>query len=169
MKLTAEEETSRQIKKATACACRLLGAREYSLKQLKQKLHLKGYSTEATQAAIEFVRENGWLDERRFCESFVRAKLSRGLGLKRICYELQQNGIVQDMIHQVMENFDICWQDQCDQVAARKVANSALTAAPKDRMKLERFLTYRGFDGAEIRKSISEQLIKSGEKTCEHE
>lgn len=145
----------KRINKAIAYASRLLGMREYSEKLLRQKIVIKGYLQEEAQSVIDYLLENNWLSDERFCQTFVRSKANRGKGPVRIAFELTDKGISSQLQHQVMEELDIDWQACCDQVAERKVNSSQLQNKLQDRQKLERFLRYRGFSGEQIRSSTN--------------
>jgi len=147
-----------KVNKAIAYACRVLGMQEHSQKSLGQKLKLKGYNSPEIAQAIEFLLENNWLSEQRFCEVFIRSKINRGQGLTRIQYELARKGISQPMIEQTLSRVEVNWQRECDQVTLRKIRASSIESNMKDRQKLERFLRYRGFSGEQVRKSMNKYI-----------
>ena len=150
----------KRVNKAISYACRLLGMREYSNKSLREKLKSKGYDLLESEQAVTYLLENNWLSDQRFCEVFIRSKISRGQGLNRIQYELVQKGISQRLIEQSLSALEINWQAQCDEITRRKMESAVLENNLKDRQKLERFLRYRGFSGEQIRKSINQYINK---------
>lgn len=159
----------KRVNKAISYACRVLAMREYSEKQLRQKIYDKGYDIAETEQTIQFLLENNWLSDRRFCESFVRSKVSRGIGLLRLRYELADKGISSEMLESVLAEQSICWQDACDNVTIKKVATNSFQNTIKDRLKLERFLKYRGFSGEQVRKSVDKFINQAGVKPGEHD
>ena len=161
-------EIAKQVNKAIAYACRLLGVREYSRKMIRGKLADKGYDAEIASQVIEFLIENGWQSDERFCESFIRGRAAKGQGLKRIQFELTQKGIDEMMVQTVLESLAIDFQAVCDSVAAKKVAIVKDIRDIKKRLKVERFLQYRGFLNSEIRKTMDKQIKVMGETTGEH-
>ena len=148
----------KRVNKAIGYACRVLGMREYSQKSMRQKLQLKQYNSAEIDQTIEFLLENNWLSDQRFCDVFVRSKVNKGQGQARIQYELSQKGISQLMIEQAILEQDIDWQVVCDDVAKRKVDSASIKNNIKDRQKIERFLRYRGFSGEQIRKSMNKYI-----------
>lgn len=159
----------KRVNKAISYACRVLGMREYSEKMLRQKISAKGYNIDETDQVIEFLLENNWLSDWRFCECFVRSKVARGQGLLRIRFELADKGISILILESVLAELSICWQDACDNVTIKKMTSSSLQNTPKDRLKLERFLRYRGFSGEQIRKSVNKYINQAGVKPGEHD
>jgi regulatory protein len=150
--------STKRINKAIGYACRLLGMREYSQKSLRLKLTQKGYIDQEIEATVEFLLDNNWLSDLRFCEVYIRSKANRGQGLQRICFELKSKGITQEMINQVLVEEPVDWQKVCDETCERKAANSGSMLELKTQQKLERFLRYRGFTGEQIRSSIKAYL-----------
>jgi regulatory protein len=158
--IIASEFDPKRVNKAISYACRVLGMREYSEKSLRLKLKQKSYESIEIEKAIEFLLENNWLSDQRFCEVFIRSKINKGQGLSRIQYELNQKGITQSLIDQSLLKQDINWQKICNEVTIRKVNSVLLENNMKDRQRLERFLRYRGFSGEQIRKSIQKYINK---------
>lgn len=163
------EKKAKRINKAIAYASRLLGMREYSQKGLRQKIIIKGYEPQEAEQVIQYLLENNWLNEQRFCESFVRSKASRGQGLSRIRFALSDQDISGDTLEQVLEELAIDWQFICDDVTKRKVLSSSLQNNMKDRHKLQRFLRYRGFTGEQISLSTSKYLNIAGVNSGGHD
>lgn len=161
-------EFTRQVNKAVAYACRLLGVREYSHKMISGKLLDKGFEREVAIHALEVLAENGWLSDERFCSAFIRSRVAKGQGLKRIQFELGQKGIGSTLRDSVLEALEIDWQDACDLAAEKKVALIKDITELKSRLKIERFLQYRGFSSTEIRNAMNKQIKHKGETTGEH-
>jgi len=159
----------KKVNRAIAYASRLLGMREYSQKTLFDKITGKGFEREIAQQAIEFLKENNWLSDQRFCESMVRGKVAKGQGMSRISYELVQKGVAKSLVEDVLAEMNVDWQQVCNKVTAKKMAISPLTKDIKSRQKIERFLRYRGFTSSEIRRSIEHNLNNMGETTGEYD
>lgn len=56
-------------------AVKLLASRSYSTRKLREKLRMKGYLAEETDAAIEKLKEKRLLDDQRFADGFVRSRI----------------------------------------------------------------------------------------------
>lgn len=166
--LPESPEFAKQVNKAVAYACRLLGIREYSKKLIKGKLREKGYEPDVTSRTLEILVENGWLSDQRFCSAFVRSRVAKGQGLMRIQFELSQKGISGAMFESTIESLEVDWQAICDATAKKKIASVKDIKDLKDRLKVERFLQYRGFSNSEIRIAMKKHIKRMGEITGEH-
>lgn len=150
-----DSSDAKLINKAIAYSTRLLASREYSRKSLTLKLRSKGYSIGQSNAALDYLVENNWQSDQRFCESFIRRRVLKGQGETRISYELSQHGLQNAMISKAFEEEPVDWQALCDQVCDKKSASLVSGEPLKNKIKLERFLKYRGFSSEQIRNSIS--------------
>lgn len=162
------------VQKAISSGCRMLAIREHSEKQIRTKLIKKGYSQEAVNASVTYLIDENWLSESRFCNAFIRSRASKGQGLVRINFELQQQGILQSLINAQLGLEDIDWQQVCEDTLLKKLcSNSKKISAgrigftePKpiplnnnERAKLESFLRYRGFSSEQIKRAVKRNLI----------
>ncbi len=92
----AEEHAEKLInddhKRAASKAMQLLLYRQRTEKELRAKLYEKGFSEEASEAAIAYVKSFGYLDDRRYAEVYLHSqkeKKSRAV----IRRELQDKGV----------------------------------------------------------------------------
>ena len=75
-------------------ALHLLGRRELSVKQLRERLRERDHSAEDVDRAIALLLENRALDDARVAAAYVRTALAvKGRGRLRIRRELQEMGI----------------------------------------------------------------------------
>jgi len=175
--------------KAINSACRMLGIREHSEKQIRIKLIKKGFDKKEIIDAIEFLYQSSWLSNERFCGAFIRSKVGKGQGKVRIEYELLQNEIAQNLIDDAFGQENVNWQFECEKVLTKKIltycsankighesagyndisaeiflddevkiANSKLDFNHK--LKIERFMKYRGFEQDQIKKAFSKTNIQ---------
>jgi regulatory protein len=87
---------------------------------------------------------NGYLDEHRFTEAYIRSRRERGYGPMRIGLELEARGISADLIQQHLDMNDPDWVIRKEQVRQKRFG----TTEPKDfpeKARQLRFLQYRGF------------------------
>ncbi len=180
-------EIAQEIKCAIHSACRMLAIREHSRQQMRLKLIKKGFGDEAINHCIEHLIDENWLSEIRFCNSFIRSKVSKGQGLTRIESELLRLNIHQTVIEQQLDIEDIDWQQNCDQVLVKKIRqlsglfgtmisvpvnfsddsnqNKLIVKTSKQKTKLENFLRYRGFSTEEIRIAIKKYVSTDQSRT----
>jgi len=164
------ENISKTLNGAIASSCRMLAIREHSEKQLRLKLQKKAYAQDVISACVEYLVKEDWLSDERFCNGFIRSRVEKGQGLRRIAYELKHQNIGSDVIHEQLEREKIDWQALCEKVLEKKIRQATTelfvdateTATTRDRMKpaqrkkLEGFLQYRGFSGDQIARAFSQ-------------
>lgn len=100
---------------------------------------------------------NGYLDEQRFVENFIRSHQHKGHGPQRIIAELQARGIPAEMIAEHIEINDNAWLDEALRIWHKQFKGKQ----PKDfkeRAKQMRFLQYRGFTYEQIMRVINLKL-----------
>ena len=78
-------------------AAGLLDVRGYTAAALMEKLLARGYSREASQEAIEKLKEYGYINDEAYAESLARRAADSGRGSRRIAYELKEKGIDKDL------------------------------------------------------------------------
>jgi len=165
VEVSTSEEQTEAIKKAISSACRMLAIREHSKKQIGEKLARKGFGSETIQTTLRYLIDENWLNENRFCSSFIRSKSAKGQGLLRIETELRQQNISQDCIRQTLIEEPVDWQNICEQTLLKKIRAYSVTDKNlikedfAQRVKLEKFLKYRGFSAEEIKTAFNCCLV----------
>ncbi len=82
-----------------ATALRLLGRREHSGKELRDKLKLRGYSPENINSVTENLIELNLLSDERFTEVYVRSRIKyKKKSPRAIYYDLLKKGVDKDLI-----------------------------------------------------------------------
>ncbi|WP_211829164.1 regulatory protein RecX [Kistimonas asteriae] len=122
----------------------LLSRREHSRKELWQKLRNRAETPEMLEVVLGTLEADRLLSDERFAESFVRSRVSRGLGPTRIKQELLQKGIAADLVSMQLEAFDEDWLQQAQDVNVKKFGTTPVKD-PKEKAKRVRYLQYRGF------------------------
>ncbi|HXK11315.1 MAG TPA: regulatory protein RecX [Vicinamibacteria bacterium] len=75
-------------------ALRRLGRRDHSVAELRRALLDRGHGPDETEAAIERLRAERYLDDRGFAERFARSRMvHQGLGRARVRQGLVQRGV----------------------------------------------------------------------------
>ena len=73
---------------------KLLGGRAASMGELRAKLRLRAAAAEDVETTISRLKDCGYLDDRRFAESFTAARLqNQGLGQRRVIQELRRHRV----------------------------------------------------------------------------
>jgi len=168
MTASDNRETRRPRKPATALqyAVRLLSARPYSEKKLREKLAAREYERGEIEYALRRLREERLLDDRRFAEEFVRARLSlRPRAAAVLMRELRQRGIAGPLAKSVAE--ELAPRDS-DAELARELIRRKQTAyknldPEKRHRRLSSLLARRGFSYDTIRSVLREEYLEPEE------
>ena len=92
-------------KRAKLRCMNLLQSRDYTRKQLEDKLLQGEYPQECIEAAIAYVESYGYLDDLRYAKDFIEYHIdSRSRG--RMEMDLMRKGIGRDLIRQAFEELD---------------------------------------------------------------
>lgn len=141
-----------------ASAMRLLNVRWHARRELERKLALRGYAPSAIDETTERLAREGWIDDRRFADEYVRSRLQRRVAKRRIELELERLGVDGGIVREaVTEGFDEETERQQIMALARRkadeiVARSGIESlhAEVGRRKLSQALFRRGYDGSDV-------------------
>lgn len=114
-----------------------------------RKLELRQFDSLTALTVAEYCQQQGWQDDLRYAESYVRLRSQKGYGPRRITSELKERGVDQAIIHSVLAEADVQWHSVAESLLAKRMKLCSETS-PKERAKQQRFLLYRGFDMAEV-------------------
>lgn len=146
-------------------AVRMLAMRDHSELELRRKLatpsrfskdlEQEAVRPEEIEQVIHACREHNWLDDSRFAVRFIESRYRKGYGAQRIRQEMQQKGVGREEIDSAFMAFDGDWVALARDVARRKFG-TPLPAGFPEKIKVQRFLQYRGFYMEEIQQIYSE-------------
>lgn len=97
-----ELQTQVLPKRAKLRAMNLLKSRQYTEKQLMDKLLLGGYSQEIAQEAVSYVKAYHYVDDARYAYDYILCRLESH-SLKEIEQKLMQKGIGRELIRSAIE------------------------------------------------------------------
>lgn len=126
----------------------LLSRRDYSERELRQKLGQKEYAADEIEHAIAKVQDNQWQSDERFCASFIRNRAAQGYGPLRIKQELRQKGIADWLVGQELENSEIDWFEKAECLFTKKCPSEWNL---KTKQKMWRYMLSRGFQADHFR------------------
>jgi regulatory protein len=83
-------------------ALRALGGRAHSSGELRDKLRRRAENDQDVDAVLAKLKESGYLNDRRFAESYAAARLqNQGLGKMRVLRDLRQRRVAPKLAEQV--------------------------------------------------------------------
>jgi regulatory protein len=138
---------------------RLLARREHSQKELLNKLALRGFSRDDAQPVIDELAEQGWQDDLRYAEDYVRFRIRKGYGPIRVKQELKQNGIAAVDLESIVREEAGSWIALLEQVYSKKYPHDTVLDR-SEWAKRSRFLLHRGFSGAMVNALFNELNIR---------
>jgi regulatory protein len=126
----------------------LLARRDFTPRELHDKLAARGFEVAASSSAIEALVREGVLDEGRYAQNYVTYHAGRGQGPVRIAAELRRRGLTAELIEAAIATGPD-WR-----ALARKVCHAKFGSQPPgswaERARQARFLQYRGFSSDHI-------------------
>lgn len=135
------------IEDAYSTAIQLLSRREHSVSEMRQKLRRKFSESELDyselDAVINRLLEASYISDRRYAESYIRARINKGFGAERIAMELHGKGVDGILVEETMAEFEHEWLPSIEKVWHKKFKNPPSSYTEK--MKQLNFLRYRGF------------------------
>ncbi len=126
-----------------------LARRDRSSEELRRKLVDKGYDPLVVGDVVERLVADRLIDDRRYVENFVAFHAARGQGPTRVRAELRQSGMQGELVEAAVAAYPD-WIAQLRKAHQKKFGAQPPTHYA-DRQRQSRFLSYRGFTGAQIR------------------
>ena len=122
--------------------------------QVRRKLRESLYPEELIDCALDFLKEQGFVDDGRYAESFAEAK--RGRASKReIINKLRQKGVPASEIERVIEAIgDEEEYEVCERTLLRYTRGRDL-GDPKERARTWRYLAGKGFSPEAVSRAMS--------------
>ncbi|MDI3540840.1 MAG: regulatory protein [Thermosediminibacterales bacterium] len=146
----------RLISKAFLYAVNLLAFRDYTEREICEKLIKKGYDESIVKQVVKDLIQKGYIDDNRYAEQWVKNKAkSKGIGAAKIKYELSRKGIPYDLIEEKLEESkDFDELEIAMGVAYKKIKSYKNMEKDRIKAKLGRFLERKGFSYNVINKVI---------------
>jgi regulatory protein len=134
-------------------ALHLLGRRELSVKQLRERLLDREHARDEVDRAVDLLLENRALDDARVAAAYVRTALKvKGRGRLRIQRELWQMGIDKDVASEALaEAFgDVDERSMIGKAIDKKLRGKKKIATAADYARVYQFLMRQGFSPAGV-------------------
>jgi regulatory protein len=149
IKVIDKSEQANDQAKIWSTALRILTRRDYSQKELCQRLLDKGFDLESIHAVLQRCQKLGYLDDNRYALNRAASLLSQGRAVGvRVLADLRQRGIGEETarraLEKALEGYD---ENQLlKSLMKRRFPNFNYEAAPsKERRRIVYFLQRRGF------------------------
>ncbi|MBO5207822.1 MAG: regulatory protein RecX [Lachnospiraceae bacterium] len=144
-------------KRAKLRSMNLLKSKDYTRKQLEDKLRQGGYPEEIIEEAMEYVISYGYINDENYARSYIEYHME-GRSKTRIINDLLNKGIARTTI---MKMFDELKEDGIEidelkmaQNLLRKKNYHAATATYEEKQKMYVFLYRKGFHSSVINRVL---------------
>ncbi|MGH9241827.1 MAG: regulatory protein RecX [Vicinamibacterales bacterium] len=138
---------------AYIAALKMLGGRELSERQVRQRLARRGYDEEAIDAAVARLKNDGSLDDERAARAMAHAETSlRKRGRLRVTRRLESAGIAPDVAQRAtQEIFQTVDADTLMEAALQKrLRGRERIAGDREFQRLYRYLIGQGFESDRV-------------------
>jgi regulatory protein len=155
------KESLRELSRAKKYSFRLLAIRARSKEELKKRLNKKGFDKQVTEKVIAYLEDLGYLNDREFARTWVRSRqLTHPLGISALKYKLKTKGISEDIVGEVLEDYDLSQERSLALILAQKqLRRYQGHNREKCRQRLYAFLKRRGFEHELILELLDELAI----------
>jgi regulatory protein len=149
-----------ELNKTRAYALRILGFRAHSVAEIRQKLSQRKLPDSAIRQVVEELRNQGYLNDRRFAQELVRGLVRRkAVGRYYILSKLRDHLIDSTIANEILSReFTVEKETElAREAAARKAEEFEVKLSKLSRVqkgRIIRFLNSRGFDNDVIRETV---------------
>jgi len=139
-------------------ALKMLGRRELSESQIRQRLVRKGHTEEDIDAAVKRLKDERAIDDARVAEAIARTETAiKRRGKLRVRRQIEQAGIAPAVARQALDSvFEDLDDDALLQAAlGRRLRGDRLIADDREFQRLYRYLAAQGFESDRILKVLN--------------
>lgn len=143
-------------KRAKLRCMNLLQKREYTEKQLRDKLSQGGYSEEIADEALDYVKRFHYVDDARYAESYIRCHLP-DKSRQRIKMDLIRKGIAKELADRLLEEAAEDEQNPGELSLIQKLLEKKKYSQDMpvvEKQKIYAYLMRKGFRSEEIREGM---------------
>ena len=130
-------------------ALRILTRRDYSQKELRQRLQDKGFEQTRIDDALQRCLDLGYLDDARYALNRATSLMSQGRAVgKRVLLDLRQHGVNEESANRALEKAREVYDEEqlLASLLERRFADFNYSSAlVKERRRVVHFLQRRGF------------------------
>ena len=144
------------VKRARLRAMNLLQKKDYTEKQLRDKLAEGMYSSDLVDNAIDYVKSYRYLDDDRYARDYITYHMETR-SRQRIIQDLAQKGISKDQLETILEELygdeeSDLENEQIGRLLIKKHFDPSMDF--KEKQKIAAFLMRKGYSMSNIRKAM---------------
>lgn len=151
--------TDDEGKKAAQKAMNLLLHKDRTRQELVDRLYRAGFSEQASEEALQYVEQFGYINDRRYTENYVmfqKEKKSR----KEIVYQLTGRGIEKELVLQVLEEGGYDGEEAAiKNLVEKKLKGRKITSLEyEEQQKIIAYIARKGYDFGLIKNVLGQSL-----------
>jgi regulatory protein len=149
------------FQKAKEYSFLLLKFRLRSEKEISERLKKKKFPEQVIKAAVAFLKEKKFIDDKEFARTWIESRIKRPLGLRRLKEELRAKGIDKEIIETNIREIkqDYPEADIVAEVAAEKLSRIKGVEPQKAKSRVYAYLLRRGFSSEVVIDTINKIKI----------
>ena len=139
-------------------ALKMLGRRELSESQVRQRLVRKGHTDDEIDAAVTRLKDERAIDDTRVAEAIARTETAvKRRGKLRVRRQIEQAGIAPAVAKQALDSVfeDVDDEALLDAALGRRLRGDKLIADDREFQRLYRYLAVQGFESDRILKALN--------------
>ena len=139
-------------------ALKMLGRRELSESQVRQRLVRKGHTQEDIDAAVTRLKDERAIDDSRVAEAIARTETGiKRRGKLRVRRQIEQAGIAPAVAKQALDSVfeDVDDEALLEAALGRRLRGDKLIADDREFQRLYRYLAAQGFESDRILKALN--------------
>lgn len=144
-----------QLKRAKLRCMHLLEHRDYTEKQLRDKLRMgkTPYTEEEIEGALAYVKSYHYVEDERYARQYI-ACMSTRKSRRQIAQELYQKGVDRELVEAAFEEVGELQEEELIQRWIEKKHFDPENADKKEKQRMYSFLMRKGFSGTEISRAL---------------
>ena len=164
---TTNDSSRNTAEAAWAAAVRMLGRRELSAAQVRERLARRGWTEAAIEPAIARLSSSGALDDARVARACARTRAGvKQQGRERVLREIQALGVARDVARTAVDEvFGALDEGQLLKAALEKRLRGRMALTdPAVQRRLYAALVRQGFDAHAVGRAIREKVRMAPEE-----
>lgn len=143
---------------ARAYAFLLLKYRQRSENEISQRLKKKKFSEEAIKETLAFLREKKFIDDNVFARVWIRERLAKFIGPRRLIWELKLKGIEKQIIENNLSQIEEFYSesDTVRELAVNKFSRLKNIDPQVAKRRIYGYLLRRGFSPDAVSETLNQ-------------
>ncbi|GAB5046690.1 regulatory protein RecX [Thermodesulfovibrio sp. TK110] len=146
----------KQSNEALKYALRLITKKDRTEAEIRHRLYRKGFSQMDIEDAVVYLKQNGFIDDRRFIQKAEKIAQDRFLGNMGLKNYFIRRGIDKELVDSIPEIEEILLAQK---LIKRKIHLIKHESSDKKRAKIAGYLLRRGFSWETVNKCLNEKFL----------